>query len=171
MAFVDVNTKHLLYPGWHSGPVAKMLKDGLNYVRGVLISVNPITDVKQYNTVDTGHLLMRGAGCNVPQYLLDSFAESDELAKAVAKTVQNAMKFTEDIPLLAVKACGLFPYLWAVTSENVPVTLLGLLSFNSSVHVTNEQPGVVVGDMVLSGVDAFGTNLDADLKHLEKILI
>jgi hypothetical protein len=180
LAYVNPETKHLLYPGWQSGPVMKMLNHKLKFLRGALISVDPIIDVSQYNTVDTGFIFMRGPGHTIPDNLDLSKSKINETAKAV----QNAMKFTDDIPMLATKSCGLFPYLWAITREEMEISYLHHVPWstisNSRVEERIEradgissikQQGVIVGDRILSGKDAFCSNLEKDLTQLLEILL
>lgn len=138
-----------LYPGWQSGAVELMVKDGHKIFRGSLINVYPMTKLEQVTSVDTGELLMLGGGF-IPEQQM------------TAKEIQNAMKITEDYIFCATKAWGLFPVLWGLSEHNMPEYYRGLLGDRISV----DRRLTSVHGNIMSGESAFGQNLKSDLDRL-----
>ena len=152
MSYVDPKTKLQLYPGWKSGATGKMKSDGHSLYRGSLIAIDLLDTFADSQKVDTGILYALSPGINPPR----SWSPT---------AIQINMKQTEDYFFNALKATGLFPYLWGVSVQPEKVQYQAV----DGNIVELKQRLLVVGNQIRAGSDAFGQTLD-DLKHIEHIV-
>jgi hypothetical protein len=149
LSYIDSVTKQALYPGWQSSATKKMIDDDIQIYRSSLIAVNPLLDVTQAQSVDSGELLALGPG--IPA----------ETQNKVPKEIQNNLKLTDDYFLCALKGTGLMR-LWGISQAPVPVVYRTLNDEDAAI----KQRAIIVGDVPMSGKNAFGLNL-SDLSMLE----
>jgi len=153
MSYVDAQTKLQLYPGWQSGATEKMKNDGHSLYRCSLISIDLLDTFADSQKVDTGILYALSPGLTPPQ----NWTPDD---------IQVNMKQTEDYFLNALKATGLFPYLWGISVKPEKVEYQTL----HGAPVELRQHLLVVADQVKSGKYAFGQTLD-ELSHIQELLV
>jgi hypothetical protein len=151
MSYVDPKTKLQLYPGWKSGATGKMKSDGCSLYRGSLIAIDLLDTFADAQKVDTGILYALAPGIKPP-------------SKWSAKAIQTNMKQTEDYFFNALKATGLFPYLWGISVHPEKVQYQAI---DGNIVGLNQRL-LVVGDQIRAGRDAFGQTL-GDLKFIEKL--
>jgi len=148
MSYVDPKTRLQLYPGWKSGATGKMKSDGHSLCRGSLIAIDLLDTFADAQKVDTGILYALAPGIRSP-------------SRWSAKAIQTNMKQTEDHFFNALKATGLFPYLWGISVDPQKVKYQAI---DSNIVELNQRL-LVVGDQIRAGRDAFGQTLD-DLKTI-----
>lgn len=153
MSYLDSKTKHQLYAGWQSGATGLMKKDGHTLYRTSLIAIDLLDTYADSQKVDTGVLYLLSPGTS-PSHSWSP------------KAIQITMKETEDYFLNALKATGLFPYLWGISEEPEEVTYNAL----KGKTVNIKQRMLVVGDQVRSGKEAWGQTL-ADIEHIKKLFL
>lgn len=154
MTFIDPITKSRLYPGWQSGAVELMLNDNLKHIRGSLIEVDYMDEIEHIQKLDEGAVLAIGQGVEVNLNLdLD------------ANKIQEAIKIMDDYFFCTLEPTGIF-LLWGISEKKVPIIYQDLNG--KSVNIM--EHAIFVGDKFLSGINAFGSNLDKNLKELEEFL-
>lgn len=154
LTFIDPFTKSKLYPGWQSGAVQLMLNDNLKHIRGSLIEVDYMDEIEHIQKLDEGAVLAIGQGVEVNLNLdLD------------ANKIQEAIKIIDDYFFCTLEPTGIF-LLWGISEKKVPIIYQDLNG--KSVNIM--EHAIFVGDRFLSGINAFGSNLDKNLKELEEFL-
>lgn len=143
MSYVDAESKLQLYPGWQSAATQKMKDDGHSLYRCSLISIELLDTFADLQKVDTGILYALSPGINPPENWSSS-------------TIQTNMKQTEDYFLNALKATGLFPYLWGISAHPKKVRYQSI----DGNTVELKQRLLVVGTQLRAGKNAFGQSLD-----------
>ncbi|MHA1684601.1 MAG: hypothetical protein ACTSUE_26925, partial [Promethearchaeota archaeon] len=154
LTFVEPDTREKCYPGWQSGAVQRMVRAGHRRFRGSLIEVNFMDTVNQVNDLDEGALLAIGDG--VPALNRE---------KPDSKLIQEAMKLVDDYIFCCLEPTGLF-LAWGITEDPVDVIFQDVKGNDVVVN----QRAIVVGNQLKSGKDAWGGNLQVDLKDLESFL-
>lgn len=152
MSWVDPRTGVQLYPGWQSGATARMKEDGHSLYRGSLIAVDLLDSFADAQKVDTGILYSLSPGIRPPKVWSP-------------QGIQSSMKVTEDYFFNALKATGLFPYLWGISEGPVPVEYRR----PGGGGVGLKQRCLVVGNQLRSGRDAFGQDLE-DLNFIARVV-
>lgn len=152
LTFVDPRTKAKTYPGWQSGPVGLMMKNGHGTFRGSLIEVEYMDRVAQIDALDEGALLAIGEGVA-------------PVGPMAATDIQSAMKLVDDYVFCTLEPTGLL-LAWGITDRPVPVEFQD----TAGNPVIVSQRAIVVGDEVRSGIRAWGGDLRADLEKLERFL-
>lgn len=120
------------YAGWQDGATSRMVSDGHTVFPATLVRVEPVSSTADLSGVDAGEIL------------------------AVSRGSPSRYEKTEDLFLVALKATGLLPFLWAISREKRPVEYR--TRRGSPVRVL--QRVVAVGDRIRSGVDCFGRSPD-----------
>ncbi|MBD3186937.1 hypothetical protein GF325_08935 [Candidatus Bathyarchaeota archaeon] len=155
LSFVDGRTGEKLYPGWQQGAIELMLQDGHDRFRGSLIEVDFMDSVDQIHDLDEGALLALGEGVSI----------KDSHEKLPAKAIQDAMKLVDDFTFCMLEPTGLI-LAWGITEDPVDVTFKTLDGTSMIIN----QRGIIVGDTMKSGKEAWGTNLVRDLDELVRFL-
>jgi hypothetical protein len=155
LTFVDRVTGAKLYPGWQSGAIQLMMKARHATFRGSLIEVGFMDDVAQVDQLDEGALLAIGGGVSPGPSLT-----------CTADQVQVAMKLVDDYTFCTLEPAGLI-LAWGITDKAIPITYQDV----NGQDVIVRQRAMVVGDTVRGGKNAWGCNLAADLKALERFLL
>ncbi len=143
MSWVDPRTGGQLYPGWQSGATGKMRDDGHSLYRGSLIAVDLLDSFADAQKVDTGSLYTLSPGIRPPKVWSP-------------RAIQGNMKLTEDYFFNALKATGLFPYLWGISEDPETVEYRRL----DGGVIKLKQRCLIVGNRIRSGKDAFGQHLE-----------
>jgi hypothetical protein len=151
LTYVDPLSKERLYPGWQSQAVKLMLEDNVTHIRGSLIGVNYMDKTEQISELDEGPLLAIGEGVNINPSL-----DND------ANQVQEMIKIMDDYFFCTLEPTGLI-LAWGVTEKKMPVAYQTL--YGETIII--QQHAILVGDKVLSGINAFGSNLTKNLSALE----
>ncbi len=128
-----------LCPGWQAGATQKMRDSGTDVFRSSLIEVKPFSSSSDAKSLDTGLLFALTPGIRPP-------------TSWKTKTIQETMKRTEDYVLCALKASGIFPYLWGVSKENLEVEYKA----EDGQIIKKLKPAFMVGDRLRCGRNAFG---------------
>jgi hypothetical protein len=131
-----------LCPGWQVGAVEKMRACGCKLFKSSLIEVKPFFSVSDVTSIDTGKIYALSPGIKPP-------------SSWSTKKIQENMKRTEDYFLCALKATGLFPYMWGVSKKNCKVEYIT----KEGEIVTKSQPAIIVGEKIRCGRDAFGRDM------------
>ena len=82
-----------------------------------------------------------------------------------APEIQNAMKIIDDYFFSTLEPTGLI-FMWGITERPTPVIYHSL----DGSMVIVKQRAIFVGNQFHSGVNAWGTDLDRDLKEVEDFL-
>jgi hypothetical protein len=155
LTYVDPKTKERLYPGWQAGAVELMLKDKHTKFRGSLIEVGFMDTIADIEKLDEGALLAMSAGVEpIPPGAMD------------ANQIQAAMKIIDDYFYCTLEPTGLFLF-WGISDKALPVVYQDV----NGKSVVVKQPLIVVGNKIHSGINAWGANLETDLKELEEFLL
>jgi len=120
------------YAGWQENAYNKMREDGLDIFPASLICVDPLRSCNDLGKVDAGELLAMSPG-NPGNY-----------------------EKTEDYFLLVLKETGLLPFFWGLSKEEKLVKYIT----KDGQLVEIKQREVVVANLVMSGLKAFGQNED-----------
>ena len=155
LTFIDRDSHEKKYAGWQSGAVQLMMDAKAHQTyRGSLIEVDYMDNISQINSLDEGSLLALSEGVS-PKIDLPM----------TAKQIQEAMKVLDDYFYCTLEPTGLL-LLWGITEKPVPVVY-------QDIHgkpVIVRQQAIVVGNKFHSGINAWGQNLDKDLKELNDFL-
>jgi len=155
LTYLDPLTKERLYPGWQSHAVKLMLNDNLTHIRGSLIKIDFMDKTEQIYELDEGPLLAIGQGINL-----------DLNSKYIASQIQELIKIIDDYLFCALEPTGLI-LSWGITEQKIPIPYQNL----SGESIIIQQQAILVGDKVLSGINAFGGNLAQNLVDLEDFLL
>jgi hypothetical protein len=155
LTYVNPETGAKLYPGWQAGAIQSMMGDAHDIFRGSLIDVALMDRVEQVDELDEGALLAIGAGVR---------AGSQE--GFTAEEIQSAMKIVDDRVFCTFEPTGLITC-WGITDRSVPVTYQDVVG----TPVTVNQRGIVVGNAVRSGINAWGVDLERDVAELASFLL
>lgn len=139
-----------LCPGWQVGAVEKMRECGCRLFRSSLIEVKPFFSVPDVTSIDTGNIYVLSPGINPP-------------SSWSTKKIQENMKRTEDYYLCALKATGLFPYMWGISKRKYKVEYIT----KEGEIITKSQSAIIVGEKIRCGRNAFGKDIK-DLPLLVK---
>ncbi|OYD17486.1 hypothetical protein CH333_00785 [candidate division WOR-3 bacterium JGI_Cruoil_03_44_89] len=131
-----------LCPGWQVGAVRKMRNCGCTTFRSSLIEVKPFFSVSDVTSLDAGKIYALSPGIKPP-------------SSWSTKKIQENMKRTEDYFLCAIKATGLFPYMWGISKKKYEVEYVT----KEGEVVTKSQPAIIVGEQIRCGRNAFGGNM------------
>ncbi|MFX0101333.1 MAG: hypothetical protein ACFFCS_17295 [Candidatus Hodarchaeota archaeon] len=155
LTYVDPSTGEKLYPGWQSGAVQLMINNNHDTFRGSLIEVGYMDTINQIDELDEGALLAIGEGITPhPNGSLD------------AKEIQSAMKQIDDYIFCTLEPTGLF-LTWGITEKCLDVPFQDVRGNEVLVN----QHVIVVGDKIKSGTNAWGKDLEQDLRELEEFLL
>lgn len=127
------------YAGWQEDAYNKMKKDGWEKFPASLICIEPLRNCKDLDKVDAGELLAMSLG-NPGNY-----------------------EKTEDYFLLTLKGTGLLPFFWGLSKEEKLIEYIT----KEGKTVKIKQREVVVANLVMSGLNAFGQN-ENDWKILSR---
>jgi len=155
LTYVNPSTREKLYPGWQSSAVQLMLDDHHKTFRGSLIEVNYMDNISQIDELDEGSLLAIGEG-----------VAPDPPDSLSAKEIQDALKVMDDYLFCTLEPTGLL-LAWGVTEKALPVAYQDL----KENKVLVKQHLIIVGNTVRSGINAWGKDLEKDLKELEDFLL
>ncbi len=155
LTYINPSTKERLYPGWQSGAVQLMLNDNVDQIRGSLIGIDFMDKVEHIYELDEGPVLAIGQGINIK-------SESDY----DPRQIQELIKIIDDYFFCTLEPTGLI-LMWGISEEKLPITYQSL----SGDLITIQQHAIIVGDEILSGINAFGSNLESNLKHLEDFVL
>lgn len=155
LTFINPETKQKLYAGWQSGAVQMMVNDLHENFRSSLIEIEFMDTIDQIDELDEGVLLSLGKGVSIEPH-----------SSITAKEIQTAMKIMDDNFFCTLEPTGLI-LLWGITDKKFPVVYHGL----DGNEITVNQKLVIVGDKIRSGVNAWGENLEKDMKEIENFLI
>ncbi|MHA1744989.1 MAG: hypothetical protein ACTSWW_03250 [Promethearchaeota archaeon] len=157
LRYLDPQTHQKLYAGWQSGAIEVMLKDKIHTTfHGSFIGVDYMDSVSQIQTLDEGALLALSEGVT-PDSALSTPMRAPE--------IQNAMKIIDDYFFSTLEPTGLI-FLWGITERPIPVIYQSL----DGSMVIVKQRAIFVGNQFHSGVNAWGIDLDRDLKEVEAFL-
>ncbi len=131
-----------LCPGWQEKAVKKMRDCGCRLFRSSLIEVKPFFSVSDVTSIDVGNIYALSPGMRPP-------------SSWSTKKIQENMKRTEDYFLCALKATGLFPYLWGISKKQQKVEYIT----KEGRIITKSQHAIVVGKKIRCGKNAFGRNI------------
>ncbi|MHA1475483.1 MAG: hypothetical protein ACTSPA_02095 [Promethearchaeota archaeon] len=155
LSYIDSVSKKKLYAGWQSGAIELMMKDKIHETyRGSFIEVEYMDNYNQINTLDEGVLLGLGNGIT---------PESD--MTLTSTQIQSAMKIMDDNFFCTLEPTGLI-LLWGVTDKPIPV----IYKSKEGRIVIVKQRAVFVGNKFHSGLNAWGSILDDDIKELHDFL-
>ena len=154
LTYVDPETGERLYPGWQSGPIRRMINDGLVHILGSLIKVEFMDRIEQIYELDEGALIALGGGLFI-----------DGQKGSRARDVQNALKLIDDYVFCTLEPTGLI-LAWGISEDKLPVTYRDLRGN----HIDLMQNLIVVGGKVRSGINSWGRDLSGDLKELGEFL-
>jgi len=157
LRYLDPETHQKLYAGWQSGAVERMLEDKIHTTfHGSFIGVEYMDSVSQIQTLDDGALLALSAGVT-PDPTLPTPMSAPE--------IQNAMKVIDDYFFSTLEPTGLI-FMWGITERPIPVIYQSL---NGSMVIV-KQRAIFVGNQFHSGVNAWGADLNKDIKKMEDFL-
>jgi hypothetical protein len=154
LTYVDPGTGERLYPGWQSGPIRRMMRDGLVHIVGSLIKVEFMDRIEQIYELDEGALLAMGEGVFI-----------EDQKRYPAREVQNALKLIDDYVFCALEPTGLI-LAWGISEDKLPVTYRDLRGN----RIELMQNLIVVGGKIRSGINTWGKDLFNDLKELDEFL-
>lgn len=154
LTYVDPGTGERLYPGWQSGPIRQMIRDGLTNILGSLIKVEFMDRIEQVYELDEGALLAMGEGVFI-----------EDQKRYLAREVQNALKLIDDYVFCTLEPTGLI-LTWGISEDKFPVTYRDL----SGNQIELIQNLIVVGGKIRSGINTWGRDLFNDLKELDEFL-
>ncbi len=155
LSYIHPKKKHKLYAGWQSGAVKKMMEDGgHDTYRGSLIEVKNMDKISQIHELDEGALMGLGKGVTPKEGLV-----------MTADQIQDALKIIDDYFFCTWEASGLI-LLFGITRRKVPVVFQTLEGKREVV----KQRAIVVGNKFHSGVQAWGQDLDENIKEIEDFL-
>jgi len=153
LTYVDPATRAKIYPGWQSGAIQIMMKNGHRTYRGSLIEVEYMDRVAQIDQLDEGALLSIGGGVGAE-------------GPMTAKDIQNAMKLIDDDTFCTLEPTALI-LAWGISEKAVPVEFQDIRGNTVEVR----QHAIVVGDKLRSGANAWGNDLEKDLAELAGFLV
>jgi len=145
------------YAGWQSGPVANMIAHGHKFIQGNMLRVVPIHNFETSQEVDSGGVYAMGEGFNRNEHRSPG-------------AVQGALKYTDDMPLIAVN--HLLRLISGVSVKDGLVTLnvyneeYPEESVNGDYTQIVSQKRVNVAGTEMSGKCAFGRNWKKDLRFV-----
>ena len=154
LSYVNPQNKVKLYVGWQSGATERMIEDHIKQLRGSLIEIEYMDKISQIHELDEGVLLAIGHG-----------VQASSSKNCSANEIQNLLKIIDDYFFCTLEPTGLL-LLWGITENKVPITYQDV---NGNPIAIN-QKAVVVGNQVLSGINAFGYNLKKNLEDFEQFL-
>ena len=131
-----------------------MIEDHIKQLRGSLIEIEYMDKISQIHELDEGVLLAIGHG-----------VQASSSKNCSANEIQNLLKIIDDYFFCTLEPTGLL-LLWGITENKVPITYQDV---NGNPIAIN-QKAVVVGNQVLSGINAFGYNLKKNLEDFEQFL-
>ena len=155
LTYIDPSTKERLYPGWQSGAVQLMLDDNVDQIRGSLIGVDFMDKTEHIYELDEGPVLAIGQGINIK-----SKSDYD------SRQIQELIKLIDDYFFCTLEPTGLI-LVWGISEEKLPITYQSV----SGDPVIVQQNAIIVGDEIFSGINAFGSNLESNLKYLENFIL
>ncbi len=155
LTFINRDSHEKLYAGWQSGAVQMMMDDQVHQTyRGSLIEVDYMDNISQINTLDEGSLLALSEGVTPKPDLT-----------MTAQQIQEAMKIMDDYFYCTLEPTGLL-LSWGITDKPVPVVYQSVEGY----PIVIKQRALVVGNKFHSGVNAWGANLEKDLKEMYDFL-
>ncbi|MFW9827115.1 MAG: hypothetical protein ACFFEY_05775 [Candidatus Thorarchaeota archaeon] len=154
MTFINPISKRRLYPGWQSGAIQLMLDDNIRKIRGSLIEVDYMDEIEQIQNLDEGVLLAIGQGVNI-----DSNLDLD------ANKIQDLLKIMDDYFFCTLEPTGIL-LLWGISENKIPI----IYQDRKGRETTVMEKAVFVGNKLLSGLNAFGSNLSQNLDDLKNFL-
>jgi hypothetical protein len=155
LTYIDPSTKERLYPGWQSQAVQLMLDDNIKQIRGSLIGIDYMDTTEQIYELDEGPLLAIGQGIDV----------YDNLGRN-PRSIQELVKIMDDFFFCTLEPTGII-LTWGISEKKMSITYQTISGEPKIV----KQHAIIVGDKVLSGIDAFGSNLEKNIRDLEAFLL
>ena len=155
LTYIDPSTKERLYPGWQSQAVQLMLDDNIKQIRGSLIGIDYMDITEQIYELDEGPLLAIGQGIDI----------SDNLERD-SRNIQELIKIMDDYFFCTLEPTGII-LMWGISERKLPIPYQTKMGETKII----KQHAIIVGDRVLSGIDAFGSNLEKNIKDLEAFLL
>jgi hypothetical protein len=155
LSYVDPQNKTKLYVGWQSGATERMMEDHISRLRGSLIEIEYMDRISQIHELDEGVLLALGHG-----------VQSSSSKNCSPSEIQNMLKIIDDYFFCTLEPTGLL-LLWGVTKNKIPITYQDI----NGNPITINQKAVVIGNQVLSGINAFGYDFKKNLEDLEQFLM
>jgi hypothetical protein len=131
-----------------------MMEDNISQLRGSLIEIEYMDKISQIHELDEGVLLALGQGIQMSSS--KNFNASE---------IQNILKILDDYLFCTLEPTGLI-LLWGITEKKIPITYQDI----NGNPISIKQKAVVVGNQILSGINAFGYNLKKNLRDLEEFL-
>jgi hypothetical protein len=154
LSYVDPQNKTKLYVGWQSGATQRMMEDNISQLRGSLIEIEYMDKISQIHELDEGVLLALGHGIQLSS--TKNFNASE---------IQNILKILDDYYFCTLEPSGLI-LLWGITENKIPIAYQDI----NGNPISIKQKAVVVGNQILSGINAFGYNFKKNLEDLEEFL-
>jgi hypothetical protein len=154
LSYVDPQNKTKLYVGWQSGATQRMMEDNISQLRGSLIEIEYMDKISQIHELDEGVLLALGHGIQLSS--TKNFNASE---------IQNILKILDDYYFCTLEPSGLI-LLWGITETKIPIAYQDI----NGNPISIKQKAVVVGNQILSGINAFGYNFKKNLEDLEEFL-